>query len=135
MPWLLQRHPGLDQQLRELTERHRELEDEPLHLALAYDPGRDQDDVFVCEVLGNFAGGEANPDGELFEVTFHSTPQFPMAIGRSLHLVLTSLPELQVALAQGWDSAIELRDAVRRGDCEILFEDEVGAAALRLLRD
>ena len=106
-----------------------------MHLAVSYDPGRDCEDIFLFEVVGGFARGEINPERDLFETAFFSTPEFPLAAGEKLHLVLTSPEELSVALAEGWPLAIELRRAIRRGDFEDLFHDEQGIRCLELIRD
>lgn len=134
MDWTIARFPRLENPLRRLAEQHRELEDEPLHLALAFDPGRDPDDVFLFELLGHFGGDEINPERELFEVTFDTSRSLPLESGQKLHLILTHPGEFRFALASHWKSADEIRDAVRRGDFEILFADEVGREALEGLR-
>ena len=58
----------------------------------------------------------------------------PLAPRQGLHLVLTNPVELPIALAEGWPSVLELRDAIRRGDFEVLFQDEKGEEAIRLLQ-
>ena len=50
--WSSERFPQFEQPIRTLTEQHRELKDEPLHLAIAYGPLRDQQDIFLFEVIG-----------------------------------------------------------------------------------
>jgi hypothetical protein len=122
-------------QIRRLTDQHRELEDEPLHLALSYDPGRDPRDVFLFEAIGQFAGGATNLDRDLFEVTFGSTSEFPLGDGERLHLLLTSPEELPVALKEHWPLADELRSAVRRGDYEVMFVDDIGRELLESIRE
>lgn len=134
MEWTTQRYPALAEPIRALAAQHRELEDEPLHLAIAFDPGREPEDVFLFELLGRFGLDEVGRDRELFEVTFPSTTSFPMGGDRRLHLILTNRKELQAALRDGWQTAEELRRAVRRGDYELLYADEIGSAALSLIR-
>ena len=56
MKWLSQRFPHLGRQLLDLAKQHLKLRDEPLHLAVAYDPGRDSQDIFLFELLENFGG-------------------------------------------------------------------------------
>jgi hypothetical protein len=125
----IDRYPHLERSLRELAVHHREFQDEPLHLALLYDPGRDPRDVFLFELLGNFGRNAVGPEPELFEVTFGATEALPLSAGQRLHLVLTNPVELKAALAAGWPSANEVREAVRRGDIEVLFEDDEGRRA------
>ena len=134
MRWTIGRYPDLEGPIRALAERHRELKDEPLHLALAYDPGRDTQDVFVFELLSHFGADEVNPDGELFEVTFDRTRDFPLSEGQRLHLVLTSPSELEAALQQGWPSVKVIQMAVAKGDFEILFSDARGDETIRQLQ-
>jgi len=135
MNWLSQRFPHLGRQFRDLAEQHRKLRDEPLHLAIAYDPGRDFRDIFLFELLDNFGGNEINPDAQLFEATFGSSKSFSLEPGQRLHLILTNPEEFRTALDQHWPTAEEVRDAVRRGDFEILHSDEIGRDALELLNE
>jgi hypothetical protein len=135
MKWLSQRFPHLRRQLLELAKQHLKLRDEPLHLALAYDPGRDSQDIFLFELLDNFGGNEINPDAELFEATFGSSNGFSLEPGQKLHLILTNPAEFRTALDRRWPTAEEVRDAVQRGDFEILHSDEIGREALELLNE
>ena len=134
MQFTTERYPHLETSLRDLARRHRELEDEPLHLALLFDPGRESGDVFLFEILGNFGYGEVGEDGDLWEVAFGPTSSLPLATGQHIHLILTNPNEFRFALSADWPTAIEVRDAVRRGDFEVLYEDEVGQTALGWLR-
>ena len=128
MPGRTQRFPRVERQIRDLARQHRELRDEPLHLALTYEPGRDTPDIFLFELLGNFGGNDVNPDAKLFEVTIDSTPSLTMEPNQRLHLVLTNPEEFRVALEQRWPTAEEIRDAVRRGDGLHLDELRFGVA-------
>src|SRR5713101_3347145 len=95
-PWTSERFPQFEKPIRELTEKHRQLEDEPLHLAISYGPPRDRQDIFLFEVIG---GQESiSPDRDLFEATFESAPGLPTGLPRRLHLVLTNPSELKQAL-------------------------------------
>jgi hypothetical protein len=58
MKWTIKRFPGLASQIRNLAQQHREFREEPLHLAIAYEPDRDPNDIFLFELLGNFGGNE-----------------------------------------------------------------------------
>jgi hypothetical protein len=130
-----ERFPTLEGPLRELATQHREISDGPLHLALAFDPGRVGPNVFLFEVLGGFGRDEVSPDRELFEVSFGATDTLPLAKGQRLHLILTSPTELRAALFQEWPSVEEVRDAIHRGDFEVLYQDELGDDLMRLLND
>src|SRR5438552_2950735 len=75
--WTSERFPQFEAAIRRLTDQHRELADEPLHLALSYLPAkRDQQHIFLFEVIGG-AGESGNPERDLFEVTFAASPGFP----------------------------------------------------------
>jgi hypothetical protein len=135
MQWTIKRFPGLESQIRDLAQQHREFRDEPLHLAIAYQPDRDPNDVFMFEPLGNVGGNEVTSEARLFEVTFESTPSFTMEGGQKLHLVLSNPLEFQAALDQRWPSAKEIRAAVQRGTFEVLHSDDIGQEAMELLNE
>lgn len=128
--WIADRFPQFEGAIRRLTEQHRELEDEPLHLAVAYLPAtRDQQHIFILEVVGGL-GESVNPDRDLFEAVYETSPGFPMGPKEQLHLILTNPRELEVALRDGWSLASEAVNAIRAGDYEVLYKDEVGEQAL-----
>src|SRR5947207_1117771 len=135
MQWTTQRFPGLEAQIRDLVRQHLEISDEPLHLAMTYEPGRDSSDIFLFELAGNFGGNDISPSTQLFEVGFGSSLGLSLEPGQSLLLVLTNPEEFRVALEQHWPTAEEIRDAVRRGDFEVLHSDETGQQALSLLHE
>ena len=119
--------------LQELLEQHLELKDEPLHLAVAFTPARDPNDIFLLEVVGGWSQS-ISPDKELFEVVYLPESGFPMAADQKLHLVLTTPEELATALEEDWLSSREIVDAVRRGDFKVLHEDPLGKKALKQLK-
>ncbi len=131
--WTTERFPLFADELRRLAEQHRELEDEPLRLAISYDPGRDSQDVFLFEVVEHFGSNAVSPDKELFEVSFGSTSEFSLPQQSQLHLVLTNPNELRAALAEHWPSVEEIRQAVGRGDFVKLNSDETGEELMELL--
>ena len=131
--WTADRFPQFQAAIERLTEQHRELVDEPLHLAVSYLPsGRDQQDIFLFEVIGA-PWGSNNFEQDLFEVTYAATAEFPMGPDERLHLILTTPRELEIALSQGWPLASELADAIRAGDFKVLYQDEVGEKVLAKL--
>jgi len=132
-PWTSTKFPQFKEQIRNLTKQHRELKDEPLHLAISYAPKRNQQDIFLFEVIGGNGGESINPEKELFETTFTSTPSFPMAAGQQLHLILTNQRELDVALSEGWPSIREVVDAIQSNDYQKLYADKTGGQILKLL--
>jgi hypothetical protein len=132
--WTADRFPQFEKAIRHLIEQHRELEDEPLRLAITYLPAnRDPQHIFLLEVIHAF-GESLNPERDLFEVTYEPTPGFPMGPNEQLHLILTNPRELKTALRESWPLAIEVIDAIRAGDYEVLFEDRIGKRLLAMLR-
>jgi len=132
--WTADRFPQFEAAIRRLTVQHRELVDEPLHLALSYLPAtRDQKHIFLFEVIGG-AGESINPERDLFEVTFETTPGFPMGPNEQLHLILTNPQELETALREGWPLACEVVNAVRVGDYKVLYADAPGERVLTMLQ-
>jgi hypothetical protein len=128
--WTAERFPQFEAAIRRLTEQHRELEDEPLHLAVSYLPAmRDQQHIFLLEVTGG-PGESINPERDLFEAFFETTSGFPMGPNEQLHLILTNPRELEIALREGWSLASEIVNAIRAGDYKILYKDEVGDRVL-----
>ena len=124
--WTAERFPKFENAVRDLAEQHRQLEGEPLHLAMSFAPQRDPQDMFLFEVAGGILEGSMSEDRELFEVGFLPASGFPLESGQQLHLILTNREEFKAALDEGWSSAQEIVDAVRSGDYRILHEDEVG---------
>jgi|WetSurMetagenome_2_1015567.scaffolds.fasta_scaffold99793_3 hypothetical protein len=116
--------PIYEERLKILVEEHRTIEDEPLLLAVYYVPERNPEDIFLFEAIEKFGGGEIEDDREMFEVTYGSTPGFPMATGQQLHLVMTSPEELQEAVKQAWSHVKELRTAFSENRATVLFKDE-----------
>ncbi|HYW84856.1 MAG TPA: hypothetical protein VFB30_16450 [Spirochaetia bacterium] len=128
--WTADRFPQFEAAIRRLTEQHRELVDEPLHLAVSYLPVmRDQQHIFLFEVIGG-PGESINPERDLFEAIFETTPGFPMGPNEQLHLILTNPRELEIALREGWSLASEVVNAFRARDYEVLYKDEVGERVL-----
>jgi len=128
--WTAYRFPQFEAAIRRLTEQHRELVDEPLHLAVSYLPAmRDQQHIFLFEVIGG-PGESINPERDLFEAIFETTPGFPMGPNEQLHLILTNPRELEIALREGWSLASEVVNAIRARDYEVLYKDEVGERVL-----
>ena len=135
--WISEKFPQFEPAIRQLTEQHRELEDEPLHLALAYLPrrnGREEgQDIFLFEVIGGAADSFGQSE-DLFEATFVAAPGLPTGFEQPLHLILTTPRGLEEALAEGWPLALEVADAVRRNDYKVLHDDPVGRKVLRQIR-
>ncbi len=113
MPYIQPQFPEIEAPLRELVQQHRRIADEPLHLALAYNAGREQEHVFVFELIGNFGADLVDPERRIFETTFAGAQVFPAGGRRpNLRLLLTNPTELQEALRERWPAIEELRKAV-----------------------
>jgi hypothetical protein len=108
-------------QLRKLVEEHRQLADEPLLLAVYFEPKRNPEDVFLFEIIDGFAGGRVDEERKLFEVSYSGTESFPMMPGKKLHLVLTNPTEFEAACQEDWPSLREIREAVKAGHSETLY--------------
>jgi hypothetical protein len=135
MPQVLRsQFPQSESKLKRLVSEHLKLQDEPLLLALYYAPDREQQDIFLFEVLDGFGGNSVSPDRNLFEVTYGTSPAFAMKRGQQLHLVLTNPIELKLAFRDGWELAKEIRDAVRRNDYRVIHQDEGAAELLEIVR-
>lgn len=126
--------PELFDRLHGWVEAHRGLEDETLRLALAFDPGRDSQDVFLFEVSDNFGSNSVSEDRAMLEASYLRPQDFPLRPGQNIRLILTNPPELRAALAEGWPAATEIRQAIRRGDFEILYQDSIGEGILREIK-
>ena len=132
--WTIDRFPQFEAPLRRLTDQHRELVDEPLHLAISYLPAtRDQQDIFLFEVASGFAEG-INPERDLFEVTYLPASGFPMGPNEQLHLILTNPHELEIGLEEGWPVVSEIVNAVRAEDYRVLYADDIGQRLLITLQ-
>jgi hypothetical protein len=132
--WTRERFPQFEGQIRRLAEQHRELEDEPLHLALAYQPNppRDQQDIYLFEVIGGW--GENNPDKDLFETTFEPNGLLQTGFNQRLHMILTTPVEFKAAMVENWKTAEEIVNAVRCDDYQVLHADAVGGKILELIQ-
>jgi hypothetical protein len=57
-----------------------------------------------------------------------------MEPNQCLHLILTNPQEIKVVLAEDWPSAREILDAIRAGEYQILYRDELGEQLLDKLK-
>lgn len=120
----------LEPQIKNLIKTHEGIPDEPLHLALRYEPEEDSKDIFIFEIIGNFAGGYVDPDQEMMEVSFGSSANFPLQEGQELHLVLTSPQEFEIANRDDWKSVQKIRQSMRNKRYSVLSMDETGKMLL-----
>jgi len=120
--------PAHRKEMENLVEQHKRIKDEPLLLAVYYEPDRDNGDLFLFEVADGFGSNQIDPDQELFEVTYGATDEFPMETDQKLHLVLANPAEASVAFEEGWPLASEIREAARRKKAAPLYQTEEGAS-------
>lgn len=122
-------------EIEDLINSHRKLTQEPLLLAMYYNPNRQHkhNDIFIFEVLDRFGDNLVDPDGDFFEVEFGTSTSVDVRLPEvsTLHLVLTNPVELMAALNKRWPKANELVAAISRGEFEILFEDAQRGIELR----
>lgn len=128
--WVSDQFPEFKDAVHHLVAQHRELTDEPLHLAVTYLASeREPQHVYLFEVVST-PGASLNPERDLFEATFGSAASFSLLADHELHLILTNPRELEVALDQGWPLANEVETAIRSGNYQILYQDETGQTAM-----
>ena len=126
--------PGADL-LKQLVQQHRQIKGEPLLLAVHYAPRRDKGDLFLFEIIEDFASDSIDPEKIIFEVTYASTPDFDMGPGRYLHLLLANPPEFEIAVRRKWKGIKELREAVAGRKARVIHKTRKGSALWRLLND
>lgn len=126
MDWTADHFPEFEEGIRRLAQEHRAFADEPLHLAILYDPRREgTGDVFLFEVVGNFGAGAIDPDSVLLETAFEPASDMNLR-NRRLRLVLTSPEEFRAAASGDWPQIQELKGSIGRGEARVLFQDDIG---------
>lgn len=126
--------PAHRQKMENLVEQHKEIRDEPLLLAVYYEPERDAGDLFLLEVIDQFGANKVDPDRELFEVTYGSTAGLPLEPGQELHLILTNPAEAVVAFEEGWPLAREIRGAIEQKKAVALHQTREGERIWETIR-
>ena len=132
--WITERFPQFEKALCALVEDHRRIEDEPLHLAIAFGPDREPRDLFLFEVIDSFGDDVFNPEEELFETVFLPNSGFPMEPDQRLHLILTNPKEFEQARRDDWPSAREIANAIQEGRFQTLAADDIGLSILRAIQ-
>lgn len=127
--WTTEKFPQFEEALQRLTDEHRELKDEPLHLAVAYSSPRASQDMFLLEVISSRVESDES-EGNFFEVSFANTADFSMEPEQKLHLILTDPKELKTALRNDWPTMVEISRAISEGDFAVMFADDVGQQVL-----
>lgn len=124
-------YPDYLEQIKKLIDQHLELVEEPLLMAIYYAPdrpGREEDDVFLFEVLDNFDGSSLETDGDMLEVLYDSSRHFTMHHRDArLHIILTSPEELRKATAKNTQRILELKQAMAKHRAQIVYIDPLRA--------
>ena len=116
-------YPYYQDLVRDLVEQHRELVEEPLLLAIYYEPHRLVGDVFLFEVLDHFRGGALDESGDILEVLYGSTVHFVLEpMDAMLHILLSNPDEFRAATGRDTTKIKELREAFRNGKAQIVFD-------------
>jgi hypothetical protein len=84
---------------------------------------REEQDIFLFEIVEDFGAGRIDPDRELFEVTYTAKSGFDMDADQQLHLVLTNPQEFETAVRQNWELLAELRQAIDAGNYQTVHID------------
>ena len=128
-------YPDYQQQVERLVSQHRQLEHQPLLLALYYAQDSDPQGVYLLEVISQFGYNEVSEDQDMFEIEYNSSPGFLLPAGSRLHILLTNPVELQAAVDQKWSALSPVQQAIRQGRCRVIHEEPAGSEALALLRE
>lgn len=129
--------PAYEQDVRDLVDYHKQIEEEPLLLAVYYAPrtsSRSPHDVFLFEVYDGFHQNRISPEQDFDEVWYGSTEAFPLSREQHLHLVLTNPIEFEEARRADWPLWRELREAVQRGDYKPVYVAPSHESLLETLR-
>ena len=108
--------------VRRLVSAHKRIKGGPLLLAVYYESAQAPQDISILEVIDSAGTNSVDPDKELFEVTYGSTPGFQMREGQRLRLVLTNPRELRIAIREGWPKVREIRKAFERGRAMVISQ-------------
>jgi hypothetical protein len=119
--------------IKSLVASHREIKEEPLHLAIFLrDPARPAE-LVLLEVLGNFGQDQISDEGEIMTVRFPSSADLPIGSDRELCLMLTNVPEFETASASNWASILEVRRLIGEEAYSVVSSDDVGKRLLQEL--
>ena len=123
-------HLEVPDAVRSLVSSHREIADEPLHLAMYFENPENPKDLYLLEVLENFGQNRVSDEEEIMRVSFPASADFPIDAEKRLSLILTNLPELRVALVDDWDSFRDVRGLIENSRYKVVFSDPVGEKIL-----
>ena len=124
--------PIYREQVRNLIESHKKLEDHQLLLAIWFDKGNDKD-IKILEVLKGFPSYDTPM--ELFTTHFDSTREFLIAAGGKLILSLTGPEDMEKALEQDFLVIQKIKTSFAEGQAEVLYESETMGAIVERLKN
>ncbi len=127
-------YPDRLEDVKRLIEQHRQLEHQPLLLAIYFAQNQAPDSVYLLEVISQFGYDEVSDDKVLFEMSYGSTDGFRLPSSGRLDILLTNPMELCVAVEQGWASLSPLLSAVRADQYLVIYKADQGSELLGLLR-
>ena len=109
--------------VQRLIDQHRQLEQQPLLLAIYYAQDNDPHGVYLLEVISEFGYNEVSDDQDMFEMEYGSTDGFPLPPGSHLHILLTNPKEFSLALRQDWRALAPLMSAIERGNYRVVHQE------------
>lgn len=112
--------------LTSLIEEHKEIENQPLHLAIAYRLGDSASELYLLEVSENFGGNRVSDEKLFLKAWVAQPPDFRFHEATEFYLVLTNLAEFSTAISETWSQISELKWSIEKGLAKKLFSDEQG---------
>lgn len=128
-------YPNEFAQAQQLITQHRQLEQQPLLLAVYYAQGNDPDGVYLLEIISEFGYNEVSDDQDMFEMEYGSTAGFPLPTGSHLHILLTNPVEFSIALRQGWPALAPLKSAIEQGNYRVVYQEGEGMELMAALQE
>ncbi len=128
--------PDRLEDVQRLIEQHRQIEHQPLLLAIYFARQDDPESVYLLEVISQFGYNEISDDREIFEISYGSTDGFRLPFNSRLDILLTNPVELRTALEQGWVGLRPLLAAIEAGPehYRVIYHTDDGSELLGLLR-
>lgn len=112
--------------LENLVGEHRKLKNEPLHLAVWFVPSPGDEHIYLFEIIGGFGAGTIDENRQILQFAFGMNSGFSLKINQELRILLTSPEEFSVAISEGWDAILKLREAKSAQKYCVLYADRFG---------
>ena len=119
-----------------LVAKHQKMQEEPLLLAIHYQPDGEAKGPCLLEVADQFGSNRVNEFREIMQVRYLPSVELPLREGEVLSLILTNPPEFEEALKENWPGMREFRQAVDKGKWRIAYmsQDEQAERLVKLLQ-